>query len=905
MHGLHFLITQITKAPRVAMGLVVLLALFPQLGQAQKSSLQGIVRASGENRPLEGAHVVLEATRRDAATSTTTTDTAGRYLLEGIEAGAYILRVRYVGYEERRLPITIREGTPQTRDVDLIRVPVYLNPILVSASRNQEKMLDSPAAITVLEAETLEKEVLPSTVAALRTVTGVDIAQVGLDRYHVSLRGFNDTFASRTLTLVDYRRAAFPGLVLNAFSSMPIASLDIAQVEVVRGPGSALYGGGVEQGVIHFLTKDPFSFSGTSAQLTAGGHDFWQGAFRHAGVWHDRLGYKLVGSYSQGTDWAFDATDPDDEPRFASLNEAFRDYDYGIWKGYLLGEVAYRFSPATTLTAQGGYTTIKQILYSNVGENQVDGFASVFGQIRFQAGQTFALASLSQTPKEAHLLSYRTNRANINHSSEVNVQVQHMVEFLQQRATLIAGADVRALLLDTGGTLHGRNEADNDFVEGGVYLHTALHPTHRLDVTLASRLDYNTVLDRTVLSPRAAVVFKPVPAHSIRLTYNRAFSMPNHGAFFLDNVVGNTGDFVLRLRGNREGWSYPDPLHTTSFLPGLGRYAGVGLPLQAAYQSTVEALVTGGILHAVPNAEALIAHLEARIPEISGFSEGELVLNGQVIDRVPTLDPVKESITHTIELGYKGVLGNQVLLNLDAYYTRKKDFVSRGLRLTPLVTTPGVGQDLHDAVAGAFTDEELASFGLDRSALADLFEQAAVGLADTPIGLIETIENYDPDTSPEALVTFINFGDLDFFGFDAGLEAHLSENLQMFLQYSWVSHTLFDEEDLGEPGTGLEAALNAPPHKATGGITYRKDRGWQAGAAGRYVDAFEVRSGVHQGRLDAYFVLDLHLGYEFSSYVRGLQLDVTVQNLFNQRHREYVGAPKVGRLMLARLSYSF
>ena len=62
-------------------------------------------------------------------------------------------------------------------------------------------------------------------------------------------------------------------MAINAYGLMPISTLDIDRIEVVRGPGSALYGSGVDQGLMHFVTKSPFSYPGTSISTAGGEQD--------------------------------------------------------------------------------------------------------------------------------------------------------------------------------------------------------------------------------------------------------------------------------------------------------------------------------------------------------------------------------------------------------------------------------------------------------------------------------------------------------------------------------------------------------------------------------------------------------------------------------------------------------
>ena len=118
----------------------------------------------------------------------------------------------------------------------------------------------------------------------LRNVTGVDMAQTGVNRYEVVLRGFNNVFTGATYVMTDYRRAAVASLGLNDYSLMPISQIDLERIEVVRGPGSALFGAGVDAGVIHFISKDPFTHPGTTVRVGGGLRNALTASLRHAGV---------------------------------------------------------------------------------------------------------------------------------------------------------------------------------------------------------------------------------------------------------------------------------------------------------------------------------------------------------------------------------------------------------------------------------------------------------------------------------------------------------------------------------------------------------------------------------------------------------------------------------------------
>jgi iron complex outermembrane receptor protein len=99
-----------------------------------------------------------------------------------------------------------------------------------------------------------------------------------------------------------------------------------------------------------------------------------------------------------------------------------------------------------------------------------------------------------------------------------------------------------------------------------------------------------------------------------------------------------------------------------------------------------------------------------------------------------------------------------------------------------------------------------------------------------------------------------------------------------------------------------DIALNAPKHKI--GLSVQcgsLSNGLDAQLRGRYVEGFPVNSGVYIGAVQTYTVIDFDGGYDLADKTKFL---FAVQNIFDRHYREFVGAPIVGRLVMARLSRS-
>ncbi len=933
---------------------IVLLIFMPVLGpsspvQAQTSSaVSGSVTEAITGTPLPHATAALIRPGSTTVVTGSSTDADGRYVISNVAPGRYILRVSYVGYEEERFEFVLRQGATRTVNFALEPTAKLMDPVIVTASPLPEKMLDAASAVTVLTADAIERDVATSPTEILRRVPGVDMARTGIDRRELVLRGFGKTFTGATYVMTDYRQSAVASLGVNAYNMMPISSIDLDRIEVVRGPAGAVYGPGVDEGAIHFISKDPFQYPGTTIALSGGQQSLAHAELRHAGVLSGRLGYKVNAQYLQATDWPFDPSDPLDDEQIQRYYQVIpRDTD--VSKVILNGTAVYRFDPKTSLTGVAGYASARSPFLSDIGALQSDGFGYRFAQLRLRSGRFFAQAYLNKNdagdsfvyagPQVAGSLSGSTI---VDRSSQMNLQAQYGLDLGGGREQVTIGVDFERTNPVTGGTINGRNEDDDHIAEYGVYAQSQTRLSDRWNVTVAARLDYDNIFEQLQISPRTALVYKPAAGHAIRATYNRAFASPGTNSLFLD-IVAREPDLMLplriRARGAGSGFTFAHDATFGSFAGSsliasslnpetLGQPQPTGLPLGAVYGSIYAELSR------IPNAdlaailgipEGHVAALKALLSpdggtDVQGFTRGSLgLLNLTTGDVEPVtgasdIAPLRQSSTQTFELGYKGLFGQRALFSVDAYYTIKENFV-RGLQLeTPFVFVPGLRADLLPAIQNGIEGNPqliaaLESLGIPPAAVAGLIVDLAnphLPSPDTPVAMVQPTEN-NPGAGlpPELMMTYRNFGRVAFYGLEAAVQVAIDERTSVSGSVSYMSDDFFDHEELDEENPDLFVSLNASTFKAGAGIVYSVPGGPSFQLAGRYVQGFIVRSGPYNGRVDDYFLLDAGIGYDFGRQVPGLRLDVTVQNALNHMHREFIGAPKMGRLGLARLTYSF
>jgi len=174
---------------------------------------------------------------------------------------------------------------------------------------------------------------------------------------------------------------------------MPNTALDLNRIEAVRGPVGALYGTGVDGGVLRFDTKDPFQHPGTALAISSGSRAYLNAQFRQAGVLGDEVGYKFTGQWGRADEWPLDPENPEDIAELdryrvyddpdadapAGRNFVVRDVDGGgdqdaqlrredLYRRYNVnGLLKYRLDRTTSLSLRGGYASLTSPLQSPVG----------------------------------------------------------------------------------------------------------------------------------------------------------------------------------------------------------------------------------------------------------------------------------------------------------------------------------------------------------------------------------------------------------------------------------------------------------------------------------------------------------------------------------------------------------
>jgi iron complex outermembrane receptor protein len=418
--------------------------------------------------------------------------------------------------------------------------PTYEETVVVSASKTEQKLVDAPATMTVIGAEQIQRATSQNFAELLRTVPGLNITQVSARDINVTSRAPTGTLATGQLAVLDGRSLYqdFFGFVMWDF--LPVNLNEIKQVEVIRGPASAVWGANALYGVINVITKSPREMQGTTATVGLGAFErtgnehtgsLLYASGTHAQAINDRWAYKFsIGSYQQDAMSRPTGIIPGSPPPGTQF-PPFR--NTGTTQPKFDGRLDYDYADGRKLSFTGGVAGTDGIMHSGIGPFDIDsGSTMAYGRVSFQR-QALRVAAFAQRldgdatnriardPTGAFIpFAFKTNTMDVELSNATAFATRHVVTY---------GGNLRHNSFDL--SIAPRSGSRTEF---GVYGQDEIFLSKHFRWTLGARVDRFDYLDELVFSPRTALLIKPQENHTLRVSYNRAYRSPSVINNFLD-----------------------------------------------------------------------------------------------------------------------------------------------------------------------------------------------------------------------------------------------------------------------------------------------------------------------------------------------------------------------------------
>jgi iron complex outermembrane recepter protein len=418
---------------------------------------------------------------------------------------------------------------------------------VVTASRRAQSTLDAPNATTVITAEEIRMAGIKSIPELLRRVPGAEVMEMGVTSSNVSFRGFNQRLANKVLVLLDGRTEYQDFLGLTLWPALPISIDEIERIEVIRGPGSALYGANAMLGVINIITRAPGTGPRASLSGMAGSGNQAEGSVIASGG--DKLRYRFSAGYAQSDKYSRDyASDrPDVAAQVPSPSLGYR-------TGHANGVLSYGFGKLGGISVSGGvnklFTEIYPVgLLRNFWLDGVGGYAKAQATVGPVTARLFWNHLSADAGPQYVAIGARSLATHLESNvfvGEVLFQQDFKLLGTHQLAVGASGRYKR-IVWDYSTGLREEGHA-------AAFIQDAWSPIDWLTLVASYRLDRHPLLDNGqpgyAHSPRVSLLWKPHESHAIRAAFATAFREPTLLESYVDvrtPVPGVNGASVLTV----------------------------------------------------------------------------------------------------------------------------------------------------------------------------------------------------------------------------------------------------------------------------------------------------------------------------------------------------------------------
>jgi iron complex outermembrane receptor protein len=473
---------------------------------------------------------------------------------------------------------------------------------VVTAGVHASSEAKAPASLTVITADEIRFTGAATVPEILRRVPGVDVAEMNPSDTNVSIRGFNRRVANKVLVLVDGRSVYQDFLGATLWPLLDVSVQDIARIEVIRGPGSALYGANAYAGVVNIITRTGDEVNGGRAFLQTGNYGSVQGALS-AGGRNGKITYRTSLAYDHADKWSseapagfssqFSQPNRSREIQRAEIAADYQSSGLSVRTGFGFDNMnAMEVFPLGSLRTfgnegQGGFARAE----ASYGETDVKVY---WNALRMRSGPEYWPSVLPSI-----LASVRADV--VDASARTGVQFQ-----LLGRHRFNFGAGFRYSTVDWGflaPKADGGTRYTQEHFSG--FLQDEWEPSRRVSVTLSYRVDRHPLLadqhitpGGLVHSPRGTVLFEVARDQFVRFSAGTAFRAPTFLESYANLFAPVMPGAGIRFQGQLN--LKPEEMLQAE-LGYKGRIGDQLTPEAVVYVERVRNLITDGALQPAPS----------------------------------------------------------------------------------------------------------------------------------------------------------------------------------------------------------------------------------------------------------------------------------------------------------------
>jgi iron complex outermembrane recepter protein len=188
-------------------------------------------------------------------------------------------------------------GAPSIGELKQLNVEDLMNVRVTSVARHSEKLIETASAIQVITQDDIRRSGATSIPEALRLADNLQVAQKNAHDWAISARGFNTALGNKLLVMIDGRTVYTPLYSGVFWDAQDYLLEDIDRIEVISGPGGALWGANAVNGVINIITKSAQDTQGLYAEGGGGSEPHEFGALRYGGTVGTETQYRAYAKY--------------------------------------------------------------------------------------------------------------------------------------------------------------------------------------------------------------------------------------------------------------------------------------------------------------------------------------------------------------------------------------------------------------------------------------------------------------------------------------------------------------------------------------------------------------------------------------------------------------------------------
>lgn len=401
--------------------------------------------------------------------------------------------------------------------------------LVMTASRYLQPISQSPSTITVITAEEIRESGVTTIPDILRRVPGMEVMQVSVAEFNVGIRGENKLLSNKILVMIDGRTVQEDFQDHTFWTAFPIVLEEIEQIELIRGPGSSIWGANAFNGVVNIITKKPEDTPVISLSAAAGEESMSMGSLIHSSR-AGNMEYKLSIGYHRA-----DTFDGRDE---AALGVNVPEPGLEVFRGNAI--IQYRLPRNRRLSLSGGFSDLPRydgpFFGDGWGDSELD---HDYIQFDYQGMQTVLRGYWNRNDIEMKYIEAAVNKPPLIRDIHVSSDLYNLEWFyyfnMGRSHKVISGINYR--YNDSGGSLLHPDEV-RPLNMIGVFFQDEWKPLKTVEVVYGARYDYHTFTHWN-LSPRGVVLYHPTLNQTFRLSYGMAYRAPTPMELFSING-GNT-----------------------------------------------------------------------------------------------------------------------------------------------------------------------------------------------------------------------------------------------------------------------------------------------------------------------------------------------------------------------------